>query len=61
LLIGYSLLLNRPNLRDESDDSDNARSPLEHELERQQRNEQFLYNQQTLQRHIFGTHNSDAK
>jgi hypothetical protein len=51
-LVGYSLPLNGPNFRNESDDSDNARSPLEHKLERQQRNKQFLYNQQTLQRLI---------
>ncbi len=30
----YSLPLNGPNFRDESDDSDNAQSPLERVLER---------------------------
>jgi hypothetical protein len=48
----YSLPLNGPNFRDESDDSKNAQSPLERELERQQRNDQLLHNQQTLQRLI---------
>ncbi len=43
--------LNGSNFRDESDDSDNAPSPLKNEFEQQQRSK-LLYDQQTLQRLI---------